>query len=233
MSTTLNQLSYDLLLTLSGGTLSDDFDIDKRQVYYWIANTRARLLSNELNRNRSIHPVYIQDLGCVGLETVDRAECCDIDICCDILRTDQDVPAPVELYNKETITRVASLDKIEKPYTLIPYARAPYVGSGRFNSQRIFAFYRNNRVYLVFNSENYKAKLLQKINIQGVFEDPSLAAAFTNCDGSPCWTPDSQYPISKKMVNYLKNEILKSELNILKIPSDTTNDGADSNNTEQ
>lgn len=230
---TLNELRHNILLKLSGGTLSDDFDIDKRQVDYWINSQRALMVRNELNKYRSIDPDLVQDLGCIELEKIDRAECCDINIECDILRTNVEIPSFIEMYNREAITRVGSLDKIAKPYTYIPYERAPYVGSGRFNLKQIYAFRKNKRIYIVFNAKNYKAKMLQYINVQGVLENPLDAITFINCDGTNCWTADSQYPIKQWMIPYMENIILKNELGGLAVPSDSANDSADTNTQQK
>ena len=50
---TLNKLTYDLL-ELIRGNITDDDELDLRQIEYWIHNQRALWLKNEMNRFRSI-----------------------------------------------------------------------------------------------------------------------------------------------------------------------------------
>ena len=80
------------------------------RVYFWIKNQRALWLRNELNKNRTIDPNIVQDLGCIELELADKAECCDLEDGCKILRTNVTIPNTIELHNKTGITRVAPID---------------------------------------------------------------------------------------------------------------------------
>ena len=82
---TLNEISYDLL-SIVRPQLSDDTDIEIRQIKFWIRNQRALWIRNELNRKRSIDEDIIQTL-CADIEEVDASDCCGIDLDCDILRT--------------------------------------------------------------------------------------------------------------------------------------------------
>ncbi len=82
---TLNEIAYDLL-SIVRPQLSDDNDIDIRQIKFWIRNQRALWLRNELNRKRSIDEDVIQTL-CVDIEEVDASDCCDITIDCSVLRS--------------------------------------------------------------------------------------------------------------------------------------------------
>ena len=85
---TREQAIYEILEIIRGHQLSDDLDIDPREVEFNLDNARATILTQYLNKpGRLIPPVVIQDLGCVALETADPAECCEVDTGCDVLRT--------------------------------------------------------------------------------------------------------------------------------------------------
>ena len=75
----LNKIVYSIQEKLRV-ELSDDDPIDWRLIAEEIHTTRAAFIRNEMNRNRTPDPFIIQNLGCVELEVVDRAECCDITI---------------------------------------------------------------------------------------------------------------------------------------------------------
>ena len=95
-------------------------------------------------------------------------------------------------------------------------------GNGKFNSKSIFAFINNNRMYFKFN--NIEARLLRKVNIMGVFEDPTAVAGFCNADGSSCFSMDDEYPLSTWMVPYIHEEVLRQFTRGVKMPEDNAND---------
>lgn len=226
---TLNELIYDIW-EIARPRISDDDNFDKRQFAFWIKNTRALLLRNELNKNRTIDPNLIQDLGCVELELADAADCCEITDGCKILRTKLEIPNTIELHNKTGITRVAPVNKLTVPFNFVSYERAIWSGNGRFNKNQVFAFILNNRIYLKVGTSDI-AKYITHINIQGVFENPTDAAKFHHCSGDACYTDDSEYPVNNWMIETMKQMILQVDLAAsLQAVEDSTNNAKADNN---
>lgn len=221
---TRNEIIYSVLDKLKPH-LSDDIDISPREIGWEIDTMRALFLRNELNKNRTVDPYIIQDLGCVEMETADRAECCEVSSGCLIVRSTLEIPKTVELHNSTGIVRVGPVDKLEKDFSFISSGRARFAGNGKYNQNIIFAFLHNKRIYLV--SKNDKVKFIEKINVTGVFENPDDVAPFTNCGGESCYTSDSQYPINTWMIPSLQDAVLNKFINTLKMPKDTTNDGSE------
>lgn len=220
---TLNQLVYDLLNTARGGLLSDDESISTKQVAFWIRNTRAKLIRQDINKGRSVNPDLVQTLGCVPVEFVDASECGCTLIGCNVLRTVNPIPKTIELYSKNLITRVGSIDTIQKPYSIISYFRVPFLGSDKFTKKLIRSVLHNGYIYLI---QNDKLPKLKFINIQGVFEDPTEAAVFTHCSGDACYTDDSNYPIASWMIEDLKSMIVNADFKlILNSLTDNKGDG--------
>ena len=143
----LNEIVYSIWEKIRP-ELADDDSIDFRLIQDAVHTQRALLLRNEYNRNRTIDPFVIQDLGCVELEVVDRAECCDITIGCSIIRTSQKIPSLIELHN-ESLMWVNPVDKLEKSFSFISYERAKFISGHRFTSRQIYAFVLNNYIYLI------------------------------------------------------------------------------------
>ncbi len=131
----LNEIVYSIWEKIRP-ELADDDSIDFRLIQDAVHTQRALLLRNEYNRNRTIDPFVIQDLGCVELEVVDRAECCDITIDCSIIRTSQKIPSLIELHN-ESLMWVNPVDKLEKSFSFISYERAKFISGHRFTSRQI------------------------------------------------------------------------------------------------
>ena len=221
---THNELIYSVLDKLKPH-LTDDIDISPREIGWEIGVTRALLLRQELNKNRTIDAAIIQDLGCVEVEVSDRAECCDISTDCKIIRTKLEIPTAIELYNSTGITRIGPIDKLDMDYSFITYNRAKFVGNGKYNKDLIYAFLRNNRVYLV--SKNDKVKFIKYINIAGVFENPTEVIPFTNCGGTSCFSSDDEYPINSWMIPVLQDMVINKFIRTIQMPKDTINDGTD------
>lgn len=220
---TLNKLTYDLL-ELIRSEISDDESLDIRQVEYWIHNQRALWLKNEMNKFRSIDDDIIQDLGCVELEVVDAADCPAHLVGCSLLRTKCKLPDTIDLHHTTAITRVGPLHKVDRPYSFVSYKRAIFSGNNSLNEKTIYAFLLNDYIYLKFNDKNFYAKMLTHVNVMGVFEDPTAAATFCDEDGKPCYSPESKYPVSRSLINYMKAEIIKSDLRFkLNPPGDSSN----------
>lgn len=224
---TLNQLIYDLWHVISP-LISDDSALDERQLSFWIKNQRSLWLHRELNKGfRTVDDAVIQSLGAVEFEIVDAIENSPyVGGSAKILKSKVKIPVAVELDYGTAITRVGPLDLKCKPFKLVNYSSVPYVGNGKFNKNQIFAFLKNGYVYLTSNCNNPAMKVLKYVNIQGVFEDPEDVGRFRELDGSVCWSYDTAFPINTWMINYMKDQIVKSDLKyfIAEQPVDKLND---------
>jgi hypothetical protein len=208
----LNEIAHDLL-GIVRPQLSDDSDIDLRQIKFWIHNQRALFIRNELNRSRTIDTDIIQTL-CVELEEVDASDCCDIVLDCPILRSKAKLPDTIELHNLQGITRVAPINIKSEPFSHVEKDRIPFVAHARFTGSMIFTFRHKGYIYVY--SKNPRYKNLAAISVSLIAEDPSAAAVFNDCSGTgePCYTDDMDYPIKAWMIPGLKQSILQSNLMI-------------------
>lgn len=223
---TLNELTYQIVEAVRP-ELHDDDVLDLRYVKDLIHNQRALWIRNELNKDRDIPESIIQDLGCVEMELAPTTECCDFNSDCKILRTKNKIPVPIVLHHREAIERVGPSDFTSKPFSLKDYKEAVFYGNGRFNRDMIVAFYRNDRIYISSKSQSTTG-LIGFINIRLVASDPTTASVFNSCTGDPCYTDDTEYPLSDYMWNYMKEYIIKQILIKYQLTNDTTNDA---NNT--
>jgi hypothetical protein len=221
---TLNEIAYDLL-SIVRPHLSDDSDIDLRQIKFWINNQRALWVRNEVNKKRSVDNDLIQTI-CAELEEVDASDCCDAPIKCDkVMRMKEELPPTIELHMKEAIFRVAGINKLKKPFSYVDYNRIPWVGNGRFNTDNVYAFLHDKRIH-IFSPSNQEYRFMEKISVRAVFENPEDAALFNPCSDTPCYTDDTEYPIKTWMLPALKEAILKSNLMVqaqAETVADTTN----------
>lgn len=219
---TLQQIIYNIKNIGSGGTQSDDDwkKLSDRQLEFIINYTRSLLVKRDLDKQRTINPDLVQDLGCVELELVDPAECCEIDTECFILRTKDPIPKLLELQDRNTLEYVGTITK-DKSFQIIPVARKRWMKYNKYTSKMPAAYYLNGYVYITNNT------LLEEISIRGIFSDPRDVSRYNKCEGdSLCYNKvTDDYPIAEWMVGPLTEMILKNEMNITSIlPLDTTND---------
>lgn len=210
MNRTLDTIAYDLLTTIR--QLHDDSDIDLRQIKYWIQSSRSVWLTNELNKFKPVSPEFIQDLGCIQLEPADTSMCSAVDTGCTLLRTVLEMPVFLEAGYEPAITRVGPAVVNSGNYRLISYERVGSVGSGRFNSDAIYSFLLKPYIYVITKSKSLEYAGLRKINIRGVLAHPEDAARFTKGDGTPCYKSTDNYPMTDRLVAYMKEMIIQNDV---------------------
>lgn len=228
------ELIYDIRELLYAGKLADDANVDDENIAFWIKNVRAMLIKQYLNKSYSIDFNMIQDLRCQELEVVDRAECCDLEVGCSILRTKNEIPAFIETYHGLAITRVGGIDKLMKPFSIVNERQVVFSGNGKYNKSHVFAFWKGDRIYIKGNEHDLEFQALRYINIQGVLEDPEKAYALVSCDGSPCYNINMNYPMPAWMVDAMKELIIKNNYKLLyATPVDNANDASGQVSTQQ
>ena len=223
---TENEIIYDILEDVTSHNIHDDVDIDERQIMHKFNLQRSLWIRNELNKpGRTIDPFTVQSLGCVNLEVADTSDCPGLPVGCSILRTECEIPKTVELHNRNAITKVGPIDKMDYFFSFVPYQQAIFSGNGKYNGNSIFSFLHNNRMYFKVNGA--QKKLLRKVNIMGIFEDPKAVAGFCNQAGAPCYDKDSQYPISSWMIPFITEQVTRQFVQSRSLPEDNTNDARD------
>ena len=228
MAITLNKLAYDLLEMIRG-TIVDDESIDLRQIKFWINNHRAMWIRRELGKSTHLDTAYVQSLGAQAVTDVDSSieEAALLSGC--IIKVTGTLPKFIELPYGPAITYVGPLDlldsggyKRQHPNTM------NFIGHGKFNRLETCYTYMNGKVYVLFNSINLDAKLIKKIRIDGIFENPEDLKELSDASGNPLYTDDSPYPISNWMIGYMKAGIVKDDLILrTRAVSDKLNDADD------
>jgi hypothetical protein len=177
-------------------------------IAFHIKNVRAQLIKQESNKGYTADPNIIQEINCVSLVQVDKGECCEV-TGCTIYRTAEKIPSVIELHHKQLITRIGSIDKTQIPFDFVDYAMVPYLGSSKFTTQRPKVFTMNNNGYYYFILP-VELEGLEKISIQGVFEDPLEINKFPSCESATCYdVENAPYPIKGWMVPMLTELIVK------------------------
>lgn len=218
MAKTLNELVYDIKNPGFGGFQSDDIQVSDRQVAYWVNDARDLLIGQLLSSGKSIPETIVQHLECVQLECLDPAECCDITSTKKVLRSTQKLPRTIQRNNRNTILSVTSPDK-SKSFSQTNYFRRRTNSYNKYTSDEPRWFIKNDYLYIV------NELILEYVSVSGIYEDPTEVILFTNCDGEPCFTWDSDYPITQRMARTITTMVLQERLGVTQqAPNDQNND---------
>ncbi len=208
---TLDQLSYNLLNKARGGLLSDDESINLKQVKFWIHNTRALLIRQDIQKGRSISGNIIQGIHCLGVEQVDASLCpCIISTGCIVLRTKKRIPKPIEIDTKDLIISVKPIKINSRSFTLINLARAPWIGFNKYSKNNPKAFYYDGYIWILMSDNP-----IEKINVFGVWEDPTALKEFVNCSNEPCYSDNQEYPLSNWMIKSMDQLITEQDFRMI------------------
>lgn len=223
---TFAKLIYDTMELLRAHRVVDDTDLAERQIMFHWANQRALWIRNEYNKpGRSIDPEIEQDLNCLELIEVDAAECCQVEVDCIVLRTKERIPSLIELHDKVAITRVGPPNKFKLAFTFTNYNKAIYSMHNKYAKNQVYAFLLNGYIYILTN--NLEAKLLDYINVRGIFEDPMDLRNFACENGDSCFDIDKAYPIKSWMIPYIREQVLNQLGVAMRVGKDASNDATE------
>jgi len=224
----LNKLIYDVREATK--EYMDDTEVSNRYIAYLLNIKRSKYLRQELNNmQRTTDSTTIQTLT-VKLEEVDSSDCGLQGVCEKIMRSCKKLPDPLALHTKNGITRVASLNKMSKPFNFVTREKVIYAQDAPFPNS-IYTFLHDDG-YLYVTSQNNAINLLECISVTGVWEDPTDLSRFSVCcsceeNNSACYNEDSEYPIQPHLIDGIRREVIAEILQMKQIPEDKENNGED------
>ena len=215
---TLNHLVYDIKNIAYGGISSDDASISDRQIAFWINQYRAVLIEQSMQKDKSTPEAFVQHLECVNLECIDADACCDGESGHKLLRSTQKIPTTIQRAGNNSITSVSSRDH-SVSFSETSYFRQRTNRFNKYTGSKVRWYIKDNYLYLI------NGFVIDKVSVSGIFEDPTEALEFSTCDGSPCFTWDSEYPITSKIAKMVTDMVLQEKIGLaLKTPRDDSND---------
>lgn len=225
---TLDELSYNILNIARGGLSSDDDRLNIRQIKFWIKYYRAYFvkqlsLKESLRDVAILDPQLVQDLGCLHLEEVDKADCPDALWGQNIKRVE--VPKLIDLPIEKSITFVGLIDKITP--IIIGNPNTSYFKSHqRFTGNMRRAYFIGKYLYVTdpFNED------ICKVNVRGIFDDPTQVS-YTDGDGDvQCYKDDEEYPMPMSFIPEITTAIMQRELQMtINGTNDEINDSREPN----
>lgn len=188
----------------------------KFSVKYW----RATLIRRDVARN-GMSDEFLQRFY-FNLVKVDKADACNFNLDCLILRSEFEIPAPIRLNNDILFKFVGSVDG--KAWTYTEYEEVPYVAYNKFTAKEIRYTWVNKYFYIFGNTK------LKKGAVQAPWADPSLIN--TSCDSASCYSDDSEFPISADMLQQIVDGILTREFRIMNPKDNEVQIDTDINNAQ-
>lgn len=207
---TLNEIAYTIAELL--GQADDDTSIAR--IKSQVITARALLIRRSYDRRQKLPEQLVQDLDCQVLTKADMNECCTVVVnTCKAMKT-AELPQPVSLGREIYFRYVGSPDK-RREFTFAPYESLDDLLHLRYAGPIRYYTYLNNRVYVISNEGFGK-----NVNIRGIFEDPRVAANYSNCSGDPCYTDDDDFPAPASMVENIVDIVLKKNTPFVQIVDD-------------
>lgn len=221
----LEALYYDLVNQVVGGRTTKDFSISSDQVKSWIVSKRAKYLAQMLGKNKKPETTFNQSF-CVDMEPVDASLCgCDVELGCTFLRSTLPLPQLIQL------NRIGPINSAAKNWQLIPYERVAlekYAPHWALKKPKFYIKDTDNFLYAYIHKDiNPESLYLTKVGISGILVDPRAVSPF-NCLTGNCYSDTDLFPLSIKMWEAMRSDLLMNELRIATISS--TDDSNNSKN---
>lgn len=225
---TLNELAYNILNIARGGLSSDDDRLNIRQIKFWIKYYRSYFIKQDglkqsLRDQILLDPQLVQDLGCLELEEIDKADCPEGFWGTYIKRVK--IPKLVDLPNEKAINFVGLADKLT-PIILVPADVAFFKGFQRFTGNMRRAFIIGEYIYVTdpFNED------ICRINFRGIFDDPTSVSYTSESGAIHCYDDDEEYPMPMSFIPEITTAIMQRELNMtIQAVNDELNDSREQN----
>jgi hypothetical protein len=224
---TLNQIVYDIKNIAYSGLIPDDAKISDRQIAFWVNTTRAKFLKQRATKG-TIDSSYKQVIPNVIMEKIKTGPLStDTE-----LRSTQKIPVPIFENGVELLTSVTSsgykmdLYSDDQP---ISFSRTTREASKHIRKGSIYSgneprwYYYDGYLYLM--EKHY----VNKVILEGIFEDPTEASMFLTTGGTLAFDWDSKYPIPEVLISDIVNTIIKEKIVPLRQlgPADNENNGRD------
>lgn len=193
----LKEITYAILELIRNGSIVDDEKVDFRLLEAFIRSKRSDYIKALADSNKTIQEAFYQYHRNTTF-TIQAPE--------DKYIYSINIPMVIEsrfnplIYE---ITRTGTFTYI--PFKLVNNYYFKFAGNGMMNKNIIFATYRDNRLYI--KSRNPLNSVLNNVTIKAIFVDPENIATFD--------VENMDYPITLDCYEYIKNEVLSTDLRIL------------------
>lgn len=205
---TLNECIDDILLEARNNQIGESEKLSRLQIALWINTYRAMLIKQDIDKGRTINPLYTQYMEMDINKINENGNC--------VYKSDKKLPALIDFNYSMGVVSIK--DMFGNLIQIGSETKMKYQKYRKFTCSHYIAYIKDDYIY-VQGGPN----LIEKIQVQVIAEDPT--------ELEECYDPDTdQYPIPAAMWSTIKQLIFDRDLNVMRTsPSDTTNDSNDDN----
>lgn len=192
--------------------MSDDVAIVNNYIAFLINNARGVVMQQRYSDPRNIVPY--NEYQTIPLTIGTNA------------MTTQAIPAVIKTTgNANSPVKIYTVGERQIPINVVSLERLPFVGFNPFTTDMIYCAL-NSDGKIVFNSQNEMYRLLNTINVRGLFEDPEAAWLIANPNATTDFW-DAEYPISNGILLDVRKIVDQKLAQYLNINKDSLNDATE------
>lgn len=203
----LNELIDDVLLEARNSNIAESEKLSRRQIELWIKTYRAFLIKQDLDKDRTINPLYTQTIRMHISKVEEEPEHYEY-------IGDDELPKLIDFNYRPGVVSVK--DSHGNLIQIGSETKMKFQKYRKYTCNDYIAYVKDNKVYV--ESRN---NLIEYIDIEVIAEDPTEAIM--------CYDPnEDEYPIPGAMWATIKQLIFTRDIpTMIQMPSDTTNDSND------
>jgi len=225
------ELIYDTRGLIRNFNIVDDDLLTDRQIEFWINAQRSLWINRRDSAytgiDHSFRQILVEDVISIDRSMIPT----DVPAQYRILRTSRKLPQLINFKTWDGIVSAGPVDLKMPRFNHKEYREAVSSGNGRFNKEQVFSFMFDDYLYIVCQSVKNYWYLISQVGVIGIFENPREVGNFKHVTGEACWSLNDEYPISLDLWNYMKDMIIKGNIDILvKTPVDKANDDNSTSN---
>lgn len=211
---TLDSIIDDIYLILRNNNIAESESLNRNQIEQWIAQYRALLIKQDIDKGRDINPSYVQKLEGVKLVQEDFYE--DKNIKTGKIRyvAESNVPKCIDFHYMDGLISVTDL--LGNQIQLTSKARAVMQNNRRWTSNGYMAYRTGDKLYIEGPGE------LEYISMYFIAENPA--------DIEACRLNAEPYPIPANMIPALKELIFTREFRFTGLTDNKNNSNNDLEN---
>ena len=204
---TLNELVDDILLEARNSNIAESEKLSRRQIELWIKTYRAFLIKQDLDKDRTINPLYTQTIRMHISKVEEDPEHFEY-------VGDDKLPKLIDFNYRPGVVSVK--DSHGNLIQVGSETKMKFQKYRKYTCNDYIAYVKDD--YICVESRN---NLIEYIDIQLIAEDPTETII--------CYDPnEDEYPIPGAMWATIKQLIFTRDIpTMIQMPSDTTNDSND------
>ena len=203
----LNELIDDVLLEARNSNIAESEKLSRRQIELWIKTYRAFLIKQDLDKDRTINPLYTQTIRMHISKVEEDPEHFEY-------VGDDKLPKLIDFNYRPGVVSVK--DSHGNLIQIGSETKMKFQKYRKYTCNDYIAYVKGDNIYV--ESRN---NLIEYIDVEVIAEDPTETIM--------CYDPnEDEYPIPGAMWATIKQLIFTRDIpTMIQMPSDTTNDSND------